>query len=93
MSKQSRPLYRSHRLFGYEVARVTGEDGTELVILQTGPHRLDVSPAHMLMPVTAKEAAFEATVALSAAIEQAQFLGLSTDEIRAAFESALQFGE
>lgn len=90
MSKQ---LYRSHRVFGYEVARTTTEDGTELVVLKTAPHKQEVSPAHMLMPVSEKEAAFEATIRLSDAIEHARFLGLSLDTLRAAFEDAIQTDE
>lgn len=83
-------LWKSHRAFGYEIARATAEDGTELVVLQTAPHKQEVSPAHMLMPVSEKEAAFEAMVRLIDAIEKARFLGLDTDAVRSAFESALQ---
>jgi hypothetical protein len=83
-------LWKSHRLFGYEIARTTTEDGTELVVLQTAPHKQDVSPAHMLLPVSEQEAAFEVQVRLIEAIEKARFLGLDTDALRTAFESALQ---
>jgi hypothetical protein len=44
----------------------------------------------MLMPVSEKEAAFEAMVRLIDAIEKARFLGLDNDAVRSAFESALQ---
>ena len=83
-------LWKSHRVFGYEVARATAEDGTELVVLQTAPHKQEVSPATMLMPVSEKEAAFEAMVRLCDAVEKARFLGLDNEALRIAFESALQ---
>jgi hypothetical protein len=89
MNKQ---LYRSHRVFGYEVARARTEEGTELVVLQTAPHKHEVSPAHMLMPVGEKEAAFEARIRLIEAIERARSLGVDSDELRQAFEDALQSG-
>ncbi len=84
-----RQLLRSHRTFGFELARTHAPDGTELVILETAPHKLDASPAHLLRPVTDQEAAFEATVALMAAIERARFLGVDMDALRAAFEQAV----
>lgn len=87
MSKQ---LYRSHRVFGYEIDRFRGQDGVERVLLQTAPHKEDVSPVHMLMPVSEQEVAFEAQVRLIEAIEKARFLGLDNDALRAAFEAALQ---
>jgi hypothetical protein len=83
-------LYRSHRVFGYDVARAAGPDGTELVILQTAPHKQEVSPAHMLMPVSDKELAFEAQVRLIEAIERVRFLGVDAETLRAAFETALE---
>lgn len=83
-------LWKSHRVFGYEVARTTTEDGMELVVLQTAPHKQEVSPAHMLMPVSDKELTFEAMVRLTEAIERARFLGLDNDALRTTFESALQ---
>lgn len=83
-------LYRSHRAFGREVARVSAEDGTELVILQTAPHTQTVSPAHLLQPVSEQEIYFEAEVRLIEAIEKGRFLGLDNDALRAAFEAALQ---
>lgn len=89
MSKQ---LWKSHRVFGYEVARATTEDGTELVVLQTAPHKQEVSPAHMLMPVSDGEVVFEARVRLIEAIEKARFLGLDVETLRAAFEDAIQSG-
>lgn len=83
-------LYRSHRVFGREVARAKANDGTELVILQTAPHAQAVSPAHLLMPMSEQEVAFEARVRMIEAIEKARFLGLDNDALRAAFEAALQ---
>jgi hypothetical protein len=85
-----RTLYKSHRVFGYEVARAAGPDNTELVILQTAPHKQEVSPAHMLMPVSDREALFEAQVRLIEAIERARFLGVDAETLRAAFEEALE---
>lgn len=82
-------LYRSHRVFGREHARAVAPDGTELVILETAPHTLAATPAHLLMPVSDAEAAFEATVALAAAIERARFLGVDMDVLRAAFTAAV----
>lgn len=83
-------LYRSHRAFGREVARAQADDGTELVILQTAPHTQTVSPAHLLMPVSDQEVRFEAQVRLIDAIEKVRFLGLDNDEVREAFEAAIQ---
>lgn len=85
----SRQFYKSHRTLGYEVARATADDGTELVVLQTAPHKQDVAPAHLLMPVSDADLAFEARVQLIAAIEKARFLGLDMDMLRAAFDDAL----
>lgn len=82
-------LWKSHRVFGYEVARAAGPDGYELVILQTAPHKQEVAPAHMLMPVSEQEVAFEAQVRLIEAIERARFLGMDAETLRAAFEAAL----
>lgn len=82
-------LWKSHRTFGRELARATAPDGTALVILETAPHKHEVSPAHLLRPVTPQEAQFEATIALAAAIDRARFLGVDPDDIRAAFEAAL----
>ena len=79
-------LYRSHRMFGYEVARAKANDGTELVVLQTAPHKQEVSPAHMLMPVSPDEAAFEVRMSVLAAIERAQFLGLDVAALRRLFD-------
>lgn len=84
-----RQLLKSHRTFGFETARATTPDGTELVILETAPHKLEASPAHLLMPVSDAEAAFEATVALMTAIDRARFLGVDMDVLRAAFERAV----
>jgi hypothetical protein len=86
MKKQ---LYRSHRMFGFERARAVAPDGTELVILETSPHKLEASPAHLLMPVSDQEAAFEVTMALAAAVERARFLGVDMDVLRAAFAKAV----
>ena len=86
----SRKLYRSHRVFGYEVGRAAGPDGDDLVILETAPHQLAVSSARLLLPVSEQEAAFEATVRLAEAIDRARFLGLDMDQIRAALLSALE---
>ena len=85
-----KPLLRSHRVLGYELDRFRAQDGVERVLLQTALHKEDVSPAHMLMPVSAQEVAFETQVRLIEAIEQARFLGLDNDALRAAFEAALQ---
>lgn len=86
----NKPLLRSHRAIGYEVARTMTDDGTELVILQTAPHAQTVSPAHMLMPVTDADRQFEARMQLIQAIEKARFLGLDMDALRQAFDEALQ---
>lgn len=86
----TRQFFRSHRHIGYIVARATADDGTELVILQTAPHKQDVAPAHLLMPVSDADLAFEARVQLIAAIEKARFLGLDMDILRAAFDDAMQ---
>ena len=82
-------LVRNHRTFGYEVARTTGTDGRDLVILQTSPTKQDVAPAHLLMPVSANEATFEARMALAAALERCRFLGLDAETIAALFADEL----
>ena len=82
-------LQKSHRAFGYVVARTTDDTGTDLVILQTAPHERVVSPAHMLQDVSPDDLAFEVRFSLIAAIEKAKFLGLDNDAIRAAFDLAL----
>lgn len=82
-------LFRSHRTFGFEVARVQPADGPELVILQTAPHKQEVSPAHLLQSVSDAEATFEATMALVSAVERARFLGVDMDALRLAFEQAV----
>lgn len=79
-------LFRSHRVFGYEVARTKAADGTELVVLQTAPHKQEVSPAHMLLPVSPDEATFEVRMSVLAAIERAQFLGVDIATLRTLFE-------
>jgi hypothetical protein len=84
-----RQLWKSHRVFGFEVARTAGPDGVDLVILETAEHTHAVSPAHLLMPVSPAELAFEAVIALSAAVERARFLGLDDEQIRAAFAKTL----
>ncbi|MEI6180707.1 MAG: hypothetical protein WCP31_08130 [Chloroflexales bacterium] len=86
----SRQLYRSHRMFGYEIARVRHERGPELVVLETGPNEEAVSPAHLLMPVTEREAAFEVLMRLSGVVEYARFLGLTEDAVRENLETALR---
>jgi hypothetical protein len=83
-------LWKSHRIFGYEVARAKADDNIELVVLQTAPHKQEVSPAYMLMPVLPHEVVFEAQIRLVEAIEKARFLGIDNKTLRAMFESALQ---
>lgn len=82
-------LYKSHRTFGYEVAR-TAADGYELVVLQTAPNqKLEVSLASLLMPVSPDEALFEARMALAAAIERARFLGVDAEQLSTLFQDEL----
>lgn len=78
-------LYRSHRTFGHLVARVPGPNNEELVILQTSPNKMEASPAHMLLPVSDAEIAFEARMALAAAIERVRFLGIDPETLRQLF--------
>ena len=82
-------FYRSHRALGREVARAIIANGSDLVILQTAPHRQEVAPAHMLMPVSDAELAFEVQVYLIEAIEKARFLGFDNDALQIAFAAAL----
>lgn len=82
-------FFRTHRTFGYFVGTAVDEDGTPLTLLRTGPHHIEAVPAHLLMPVSEAELAFEARVQLIAAIEKARFLGLDRDALRAAFDEAL----
>jgi hypothetical protein len=82
-------LVRSHRVFGYVTARAQTAEG-EVVILQTAPHKQEVSPAHMVLPVSADEAVFEARMALAAAIERARFLGVDEETLRGLFTDEVQ---
>ena len=87
MTAATRQLWKSHRAVGWEIARATADDGTELVILQTAPHKQEVVPAYMMAPVD--DLAFEAQTYLIQAIEKARFLGLDMDALRRAFDEAL----
>ncbi|NCC35588.1 MAG: hypothetical protein EOM24_26780 [Chloroflexia bacterium] len=82
-------LWKSHRVFGYEVTRAIAPDGTELVILQTAPHHQAVSPTHLLMPVAERDLAFEAEIRLTEVIERCKFLGMDVEQLRSIFEAAL----
>ncbi|NOK59141.1 MAG: hypothetical protein GFH27_549283n399 [Chloroflexi bacterium AL-W] len=75
-------LFRSHRTFGYEVGRTKTDDGQEVVILQTAPHTQSVSLAHLLLPVSSNEAAFEVRTSLITAIERARFLDVDVAALR-----------
>lgn len=79
-------MYRNHRTFGHLVARVPGPNNEELVILQTSPNKMEASPAHLLLPVSDAEIAFEARMALAAAIERVKFLGLDSETLRQLFD-------
>jgi hypothetical protein len=83
-------LWKSHRLIGYEVARVTTADNQDLVILQTEAHRQEVSLAHMLLPVTDKEIVFHTVTELIQVVERARFLGMDTDMLQKAFDAVLR---
>ena len=83
-------LWKSHRLIGYEVGRVTTDDKQDLVILQTEAHRQEVSPAHMLLPVTDKELVFDTVTQLIQVVERARFLGMDTDMLQKAFDAVLR---
>lgn len=83
-------LYKSHRTLGYAVGRAHLADGQEVVILQTAPHKQDVSPAHLLLPVSPDEAVFEARMALAAAIERARFLGIDMETLRSLFDEEMR---
>lgn len=83
-------LWKSHRVFGYEIARAQAEDKTALIILQTSPHKQEVVSALAVVPVTPEELAFEAQIRLIQAIEAVRFLGLDNDALRETFEQALQ---
>jgi len=82
-------LVRNHRTMGYEVTRAPGPDGRDLAILQTSPTAQAVAPAHLLLPVSADEAVFEARMAVAAAIERARFLGVDAETLRALFDEEL----
>lgn len=86
-------MYRSHRTFGHLVARTTGPDNQELVILQTSPNKMEATPAHMLLPVSDAEIVFEARMALAAAIERIRFLGVDSETLRALFDEEAQRSE
>jgi hypothetical protein len=84
-----RQLWKSHRVFGFEVARTAGPDGVDLVILETAEHTHAVSPAHLLMPVGDREVEFDVLVGLTEVAARARFLGLDDAAIRRAFEQAI----
>lgn len=79
-------MYRSHRTFGHLIARTVSPSGEELAILQTSPNKMEAAPAHLLLPVSEAEIAFEARMALAAAIERAKFLGLDSEQLRQLFD-------
>lgn len=83
-------LVRSHRTMGYETGRARMDDGREVAILRTAPHKLEASLAHMLIPVSPDEVAFEVRMALAAAIERARFLGLDPATLRQLVEEELE---
>ena len=88
-------LVKSHRTFGYEVARVPDpeRDGRELVIVRTSDSPvggLDVVPAHTLMDVLADEVALRLQVELQQAIARARFFGLQPERIEALVQAAAQ---
>lgn len=82
-------LVRSHRTFGFEIARTRAADGREVAILQTAPHKLEASLAHMLIPVSPDEVVFEVRMALAAAVERARFLGLDFATLRQLIDEEL----
>ncbi len=82
-------LVRSHRIFGYESARARTAGGEEVIILQTAPHKLEAAPAHLVIPVSADEAVFEARMALAFAIERARFLGIDAETLRSLFDEEI----
>lgn len=83
-------LLQSHRICGYETARTTDRDGRELVILQTAPHKEEVSLAHLVRPMTEAEVQFKVGVLLTEVIEQARFLGLDREQLAALFAAELE---
>jgi hypothetical protein len=83
-------IYRSHRVFGIEIARTTADNGQEFVVLKTGPNREEVSLAHMLMPVSEQELNARVMLGLMEVLEQAAFFGLEKDKIREVFDRALE---
>jgi hypothetical protein len=86
-----RQLYKSHRTMGYEVARTTTEDGQQLVVLQTAPHKQEVSPAHMLQPVSETEIAFDIRTGLAALVERARFLGIDAETLTTLLQEELNY--
>jgi hypothetical protein len=77
-------MYRNHRTFGRLVVKTDSPEG-ELAILQVSPSKMEASPAHLLLPVSDAEIAFEARMALAAAIERARFLGVDSEQLRHIF--------
>ena len=78
-------IYRNHHTFGHLIAKTDSPEG-EIAILQTSPTKIEAAPAHLLLPVSDAEIAFEARMALAAAIERARFLGIDPETLRQLFE-------
>jgi hypothetical protein len=84
-----RAIFKSHRTMGYETARTTDNEGTELVVLQVTPTRREVSPAHMLRVPSPEEVVFDVRVKLAEVIEQARFWGVESEVLEALFSEEL----
>jgi hypothetical protein len=81
-------LVRSHRIFGYEIARIPNpaDAGSELSIIRTGDSPvsgLDVVPTHTLLEVGQDEVARRLAAEIEQAVARARFFGLPEEIISA----------
>ena len=76
-----RQLYKSHNITGYELARVTTDDGQQLVLLETAFREYAVSPSHVLRPVSTEEALFDLRTEFAALLQRARFLGIDAETL------------
>lgn len=81
---------RSHRTFGFELARTTAPAGREYVILQTDTHKEEVCFAHMLLPVSQQEREFEVRMLLVDAVLRARFLGINAETVTRLLDEELK---
>jgi hypothetical protein len=88
-----RQLYKSHSMTGYELARVTTDDGQQLVLLETAFREYAVSPSHVVRPVSTEEVLFDLRTEFAALLQQARFLGFDAETLHTLFAEEMMYEE